>query len=108
VYVHLQTARLAIRRFTVDDEDNLVRLNSDPEVMRYIAGGQLVGRAEIRDEIIPFHLAAYERHPGFGTWAADDVGMGQFLGWFHLRPRRSDGLIDLGPNMTSIAWWRRP
>jgi hypothetical protein len=59
VYIHLQTARLAIRRFTAD-EDNLVRLNSDPEIMRYIAG-RPPGREEIRDEIIPFHLAG-------GSW----------------------------------------
>ena len=64
MHIHLQTARLAIRRFTAADEDNLVRLNSDPEVMRYITGGQPVGREEIRDEIIPFHVAAYDRHPG--------------------------------------------
>jgi hypothetical protein len=42
VRVHLQTARLTIRRFTTEDEDNLVSLNSDPEVMRYITGGLLV------------------------------------------------------------------
>lgn len=104
MHIHLQTARLAIRQFTVADEDNLVQLDSDPEVMRYITGGQPIGREEIRDEIIPFHLAAYDRHPGFGTWAADDVGTGQFLGWFHLRPRRSDGLIDLGYRLRRSAW----
>lgn len=102
--VHLQTARLTIRRFTAADEDDLVSLNSDPEVMRYITGGQPIGREEIRDEIIPFHLAAYDRHPGFGTWAAEDIGTGQFLGWFHLRPRRSDGAIDLGYRLRRSAW----
>lgn len=105
MHIHLQTARLSIRRFTAADEDNLVNLNSDPEVMRYITGGQPVpGREEIRDDILPFNLAAYDRHPGFGTWAADDVGTGQFLGWFHLRPRRSDGLIDLGYRLRRSAW----
>jgi RimJ/RimL family protein N-acetyltransferase len=105
VYIHLQTARLSIRRFTVADEDHLVSLNSDPEVMRYITGGQPVpGRDEIRDEILPFNLAAYHRHPGFGTWAADDIRTDGFLGWFHLRPRRSDGRIDLGYRLRRSAW----
>ena len=103
--VHLQTARLTIRRFTAADEDDLVSLNSDPEVMRYITGGRPIpGREEIRDEIIPFHLAAYDRHPGFGTWAAEDTATGQFLGWFHLRPRRTDGAIDLGYRLCRSAW----
>jgi RimJ/RimL family protein N-acetyltransferase len=103
VHIHLETARLAIRRFTAADAGNLARLNSDPEVMRYIPG-RPPGWEEIRDEIIPFHLAAYDRHPGFGTWAADDVGTGRFIGWFHFRPRRSDGAIDLGYRLRRYAW----
>jgi RimJ/RimL family protein N-acetyltransferase len=39
VQIHCQTARLSIRRFTAADEDNLVSLNGDPEVMRYICDG---------------------------------------------------------------------
>jgi len=93
-----------LRRFTAADEANLVSLNSDPEVMRYITGGQPTSREQIPDEIIPFHPAAYGKHPGFGTWAADDIGTGQFLGWFHLRPRRSDGVIDLGYRLRRPAW----
>ena len=105
MHVHLQTARLTIRRFTAEDEDNLVSLNSDPEVMRYITGGLAEpGRDQIRDEIIPFHLASYDQHPGFGTWAADDIDTGEFLGWFHLRPRRSDGAIELGYRLRRPVW----
>jgi RimJ/RimL family protein N-acetyltransferase len=105
VYLHLQTDRLTIRRFTAADEDNLVTLNSDPEVMRYIPGSH-PGRAELRDEIIPFHLAAYGRHPGLGTWAAEDAATGEFLGWFHLRPRRGDGAAELGYRLRPAAWGR--
>ena len=104
MHLHLKTARLTLRRCTAADEDNLVSLNSDPEVMRYINGGQPTSREEIRDKIIPFHLAAYGNHPGFGTWAAHDTGTGQFLGWLHLRPRRSDGVIDLGYRLRRSAW----
>jgi RimJ/RimL family protein N-acetyltransferase len=102
VNIHVLTARLTIRQFTHADEDNLVSLNSDPEVMRYLNAGP--SRDEIRDEVIPFHLAAYERHPGFGTWAAEDIGTGEFLGWFHLRPRRADGAIDLGYRLRRALW----
>src|SRR5438094_5892894 len=38
VPMHLQTDRLALRRFTADDLDLLDRLNSDPEVTRYMGG----------------------------------------------------------------------
>ena len=36
--VFLETERLVLRRFTEADVDNLVELDSDPEVMRYITG----------------------------------------------------------------------
>lgn len=35
----LETARLRLRRFTKDDVDHLVTLDSDPEVMRYVTYG---------------------------------------------------------------------
>lgn len=63
--VILRTARLALRQFTEDDVDNLLDLNSDPEVMRYLTGGTPTPREVIPDEIIAFHLAVYERlQPG--------------------------------------------
>jgi RimJ/RimL family protein N-acetyltransferase len=35
---------------------------------------------------------------------AADRATGQVLGWFHLRPRRSDGVIDLGCRLRRSAW----
>jgi RimJ/RimL family protein N-acetyltransferase len=39
VQVFLETDRLVLRRFTSADADNLVSLDADPDVMRYITGG---------------------------------------------------------------------
>lgn len=104
--VILQTARLALREFTPDDLDNLFDLNSDPEVMRYLTGGRPTPREVLRDEIIPFHLAVYQRLDRLGTWAAESTSTGEFLGWFHFRPG-SDGdvtNIDLGYRLHRSAW----
>ena len=38
--VYLETDRLILRRFTRDDFDLLLDLDSDPEVMRYLTDGQ--------------------------------------------------------------------
>jgi RimJ/RimL family protein N-acetyltransferase len=70
VYIILETPRLAIRWFTEDDVDNLLDLNSDPAVMRYLGGGRPTPREEIRDRIIPFHRAVYDQLDRLGTWAA--------------------------------------
>lgn len=50
-----------MRQFTEDDVDNLFGLNSDPQVMRYLTGGRPAPREEIRDQVISFRLAVYDR-----------------------------------------------
>jgi RimJ/RimL family protein N-acetyltransferase len=104
--VILQTPRLALRQFTDNDLDDLFELNSDPEVMRYVTGGRPTPREEIRDRTIPFHLAAYQRLDGLGTWAAESAATGEFLGWFHFRPGPGGGTadIDLGYRLRRAQW----
>lgn len=104
--VFLTTDRLVLRRYTMADEDNLVELDSDPEVMHYINGGRATPRAEIRDDYLPFYLDYYDSHPGFGFWAADERSTGEFLGWFHFRPRQTDppDQAELGYRLRRGAW----
>ena len=100
----LETQRLILREFTEGDVDNLLELNSDPEVMRYL--GNPVPREKLRDEAIPFHLAVYQRLDRLGTWAAQDRITAEFLGWFHFRPGPDADLtnIDLGYRLRRSAW----
>jgi RimJ/RimL family protein N-acetyltransferase len=55
--VFLETDRLLLRRFTEANVDNLVELDSDPEVMRFINGGRPTSREEVRNDILPAFLA---------------------------------------------------
>ncbi len=104
MHIILQTPRLIIRQFTENDVDNLFSLNSDPEVMRYLGGP--TPREVLRDEIIPFHLAVYQRLDRLGTWAAESAGSGEFLGWFHFRPGPDGDItnIDLGYRLRRSTW----
>ena len=80
VRVFLETGRLVLLRFTGDDVDNVVELDSDPEVMRYLTGGKPTPREVVREEIIPQWLTYYERYEGYGFWAVIEKSNGQFLG----------------------------
>lgn len=102
----LETERLVLRRFTDDDVDNLVELDSDPAVMRFINGGRPTPRAEIENEVLPAFLGYYERHPGYGFWAAEERSTGRFVGWFHLRPADSAAPddVELGYRLHRSAW----
>src|SRR2546421_5355477 len=93
-----ETERLRLRRFTADDVDNLVELDGDPEVMRYINGGRLTPREEVETVILPRILLYYERFDAFGYWAAEETSTGEFVGWFALHPSddRPPGELALG------------
>lgn len=104
--IFLETHRLVLRRFTEADEDNLVELDSDPEVMRFLSGGRPTPREEIRGRILLL-LDYYERFEGLGFWAAQEKATGRFLGWFHFRPHTTeprDGEIELGYRLRRSAW----
>jgi RimJ/RimL family protein N-acetyltransferase len=106
VWVSLTTERLILRRLTEADIDQLVELDSDPEVLRYINGGTPTPREVIRDEILPRFLAYYERDDGFGYWATVERSTGEFLGWFTLRPEEEGdpGVASLGYRLRQSAW----
>jgi RimJ/RimL family protein N-acetyltransferase len=105
-HVVLETPRLVLRQFTLDDVDKLFSLNGDPDVMRYLTGGEPTPREEIRDRIIPRHLSVYERLDGLGTWAAESAGAREFLGWFHFRPGPGGDTanVELGYRLRKAAW----
>lgn len=101
-----ETDRLVLRRFTRDDPDLLVELDSDPEVMRYLTGGRTTARIRVETAILPAMLRDYTRHPGFGAFAAQTRAAAEFIGWFMLLPRM-DGPPDeaeLGYRLRKSAW----
>ncbi len=104
--VLLETERLRLRRFTADDVDLLVDLDSDPEVMRFVTGGRTTPREEIVTDYLPAFLGYYDRYDGFGFWAAEERTSDRFIGWFHLRPPdAADPLnVELGYRLRRDAW----
>jgi RimJ/RimL family protein N-acetyltransferase len=106
VHVFVETPRLVLRRFTMADVDNLVSLDADPDVMHFVTGGIPTTRDEIETEILPAFLGYYEHYEGYGFWAAIEKLTGQFLGWFHFRPREgaSPDEAELGYRLRKSAW----
>ncbi len=104
--VFLETQRLILRRFTADDADNLVNLDSDPDVMRFINGGVPTSRDDIENDFLPAFLGYYERYEGYGFWAVTAKPTGEFLGWFHFRPGKEagPGEVELGYRLRRSAW----
>ena len=104
--VFLESERLFLRRFTMNDADLLFELDNDPEVMRYVNGGVPVSREEIVRDFLPAFLSYYERFDGYGFWAAIEKPTRRFLGWFHFRPDEGAGPFEpeLGYRLHRFAW----
>lgn len=102
----LRTARLTLRPLRESDVDNLVDLDADPEVMRFIGGGRAKAREVIRDEVLPRMLGYDARPPGYGFWAAESRSADVFLGWFELRPsaEHPPGEVELGYRLHRTSW----
>jgi RimJ/RimL family protein N-acetyltransferase len=106
VHIFLETDRLILRRFTQDDVDNLVALDGDPAVMRYITGGPPTPRETLEHDHLPYYLDYYERYEGYGFWAVIEKSTGEFLGWFHFRPNQGapEDEPELGYRLRRSAW----
>lgn len=107
VDTYLETERLALRRFTADDADLLIELDSDAAVMRYLTGGHPTAPEIVRDRHLPNIIAGYERWRGdLGLFAAHERDGGAFIGWFCLRPEPQGPLdeVELGYRLRQAAW----
>ncbi|MFF8828284.1 GNAT family N-acetyltransferase [Streptomyces sp. NPDC015131] len=96
--VFLETARLRLRTVAESDLDEVVALDGDPEVMRYLNGGRPVTREEVR-------TGSLRRLMGPGFWAAEDRATRAWLGWFALEPVEP-GVVELGYRLRRSAWGR--
>ena len=74
----LTTPRLRLRAFEPRDVDAYAAMMADPEVTRYIGDGRPLTRADAWRQLATFvgHWALR----GFGLWAVEERGTGEFLG----------------------------
>ena len=98
----IHTARLNLRPVTSSDRADLIALESDAQVMRYLNGGQPVPEAGLLDADF---LTPRGGEPE--VLAARHRASGAFIGWFALF---DDGWVDglrtaeIGYRLTRAAW----
>lgn len=103
--IFLETERLLLRQLTEADADDLIDLNSDPEVMQFLTNGKPPPPEDTLDRVLPRVLSEYSRFPGRGRWAAIEKSTGEFLGWMSLAPVEDDPTrAGLGYRLRRSAW----
>ncbi len=101
----LETERLVLRRYERDDLDRLTRLNTDPEVMRYIGDGSLRDREQTRAGIARAQRI-YDLYPGLGFWVAEEKPKRNFVGVFALIYIPKTVEVEVGYRLVKSAWGR--
>jgi RimJ/RimL family protein N-acetyltransferase len=95
----LQTKSLTLTLCKPGDHEDIIALERDPEVMRYLNGGHPVDRAVINPNqtfLMPEGNEPY-------IWTARDKTNSSFVGWFCLWPE-SESVAELGYRLNRQAW----
>ena len=98
----LETPRLLLRTFTMDDAQLIYDLNLDPEVTRYTGDplNDLDHARQVLEQVILPQYALYNH----GRWAVLVKPELEFIGWCGLKNRPERNEIDLGYRFMQKAW----
>lgn len=97
----LETERFWMRRFMVEDAEDMYLLNADPDVIRY-TGDVAFNTVEATREFIA-NYNPYDTE-GFGRWVCVLKDTNEIIGWCGLRMQPDMGLVDLGYRFHKRFW----
>jgi RimJ/RimL family protein N-acetyltransferase len=96
---------MALTRTNWPDVDDVVALNAENEVMRYLDHGRPMTAARVLAEEMPRLMAHNRRADRLGSWVARDRGTGNFLGWFMITPIDQPlRTVELAYRLRRRAW----
>lgn len=96
----IETARLYLRQFTLDDLDELYRIYSDPEIMKYLRG---VRSREATEIAIHTMLKNWEQN-NFGMWALVHKIDRKMIGRCGLAFLDKTPEVELGYVLNKVYW----
>ncbi|MEP6636783.1 MAG: GNAT family N-acetyltransferase [Acidobacteriota bacterium] len=85
--VILETARLPLREYLESDAEAFFRLNSDPEVLRFVPDEPLLSVEQARQLLLDHPIADYGKY-GFGRGACILKTTGEQIGFAGLNTPR--------------------
>ena len=98
----LETERLFLSEFTIEDAQLLIDLNSNPNVTRYIGDGPLKNLEEAKDLLLNTLFPQYPNK--LGRWAVHLKSTNEFIGWCGLKYISQLDEIDLGYRFFENHW----
>jgi RimJ/RimL family protein N-acetyltransferase len=102
--IPIETPRLLLREFTLDDAAVFLRLGSDPAIIRYTGdGGSMKTLDDARASMVARPIADYQKH-GYGRWAVVLKSTGEVIGFAGLKYLDDLGEVDIGYRLLPEYW----
>jgi RimJ/RimL family protein N-acetyltransferase len=100
----LNTDRLLLREFALDDFETYAAMMAQPEVARYLMDGRPLSRNEAWRQMAMFigHWALR----GFGLWAVEEHATGRFIGRIGCLELEGFPAFEIAYTLTRSAWGR--
>jgi RimJ/RimL family protein N-acetyltransferase len=97
-----ETERLLLRKLQKDDVDLIVKLNSDPDVMKYI--GEPDPSIENAQKYVNKRVDGYLDKDGLGIFVAETKTTGEIIGWFCLKYIDDTEEVEIGFRLHKKYW----
>lgn len=99
----LTTERLTLRDYVASDWRDVVRLHTDPDVVRYLVDAVPTGALETGAFINVIKKLRIDT-PAFGVWRAATHADDVFIGNFSLMPLAGTDDVEIGARLLKQAW----
>lgn len=101
--LYIETERLILRPFTIDDIVASYQLNLDKDVSRYTSDGGVVSMKEMARRIKEDVLGDYQKY-GFGRLAVELKDQKRFIGFAGIKYLEYLREVDLGYRFEKAQW----
>lgn len=101
--MQIETERLILRRFTVDDAEEYFPLVGDPEVNRYTGQTLVSSVDEVRQILLNYPIRDYEVI-GYGRMACIEKSSGRLIGFSGMKYLPEFEAPDVGYRFVKDAW----
>jgi Acetyltransferases, including N-acetylases of ribosomal proteins len=101
--VILETDRLFLREYVEDDAEVFFRLNSDPDVLRFVPDKRLLNVEQARQILVDHPMADYRKY-GFGRGACILKSTGEQIGFAGLKYLEELGEVDVAFRLMRTHW----
>ncbi|HYJ04417.1 MAG TPA: GNAT family N-acetyltransferase [Chthoniobacterales bacterium] len=101
--VILETDRLLLREFVEEDAEAFFKLNSNPEVLRFVPDKPLLNVEQARQLLVDHPIADYRKH-GFGRGACILKSTDEQIGFAGLKYLEELGEVDVAYRLLPSHW----